>query len=165
MTKLGLFMLILFQLKHWLADYPLQRPWMLGKFKPGWGFVLPLAAHCFVHAWLTYAITLIAHAAMTGHKDQELSVNLAMFDFTIHFVMDRIKASPKLMGRWKPLFGKEFFDTTLVAKTRAKLDPVNVPKAKAALRSNRLFWDALGFDQLVHHLTHYTIIWFLLNGF
>lgn len=29
--------------------------------------------------------------------------------------------------------------------------------------SNKLFWWALGFDQMIHHLTHYFIIWMLVS--
>ena len=137
-------LLVIFQLKHFLADYPLQRPWMLGKFKPGIGFVLPLAAHCFVHGLLTWCIVGIAYAWRHGEQGYATSISLAVFDFCAHFVMDRVKASPKLMGRWKPLTAETYPTAT-----------------KAARRSNRLFWDAIGFDQMVHHLTHYVIIWVL----
>ncbi len=155
-------LLVAYQLKHWLADYPLQRPWMLGKFKEGWAFVPPLAAHAFVHGTFTFLIALVAR------HDLDLACALAGFDFVIHFAMDRIKASPKLMGRWKPLTGKEYEKTmgwlkdfkgfsskdayrqsTIVKERGEKL---------ASLRSNRMFWHSLGIDQMVHHLTHYAII-------
>jgi hypothetical protein len=142
-----------FQIKHWLADYPLQRPWMLGKFKPGLGFVAPLATHCGVHALLTWAIVLFVKP--------QWAMQLAAFDFCTHFVMDRIKASPKMMGRWKPLFGEGYF---FAQKMKSIGENETVRKnARAALRGNRLFWDALGFDQMVHHFTHYTIIWLLVH--
>jgi len=32
------------------------------------------------------------------------------------------------------------------------------------LRSNTKFWRALGWDQKVHHLTHYYIIWRLIHN-
>lgn len=35
-------LLILFQIKHFVADYLLQGEYMLGKFKPGWSFLKPL---------------------------------------------------------------------------------------------------------------------------
>lgn len=155
-------LLLLYQLKHFLADYPLQRPWMLGKFLPGWAFVAPLAAHCAVHGAFTFFIA----AVYSGRP--ALAVGLALFDFVVHFLMDRIKASPKWMGRWKPVTAKEYMEYSTALGGRptpglwaAPADrPLAVTRGRAAeaLRSNRLFWDALGFDQMVHHLTHYAII-------
>lgn len=140
-------LLVAFQLKHWLADYPLQRPWMLGKFKPGWSFVLPLAAHCAVHAVITYGIATVY--ALHHPSAAWVPLALAGFDFVMHFTMDRIKASPKLMGRWKPLTAIEY---GVAVKN----------KDKVRLRGNVLFWWALGIDQGFHHLTHYAIIAVLL---
>ena len=87
-------LIIVFKIKHLLADFPLQTSYMLGKFKPGWDFVLPLAAHSAVHAVFTLAIFLAC-----GRKDLAW---LSLVDFIIHFCVDRIKASPALLGRWKP---------------------------------------------------------------
>lgn len=156
MTKFQMLMLVIFQLKHFFADYPLQRPWMLGKFKPGVGFVIPLAAHCFVHAALTWAIAMFVKP--------EIALPLAAFDFGTHFVMDRVKASPKLMGRWKPLSQKEYIAAAPWKGLVGSVPKAVTDNARDMLRGNRLFWDALGFDQMVHHLTHYAIIWFLLRG-
>lgn len=154
-------LLCLYQLKHFLADYPLQRPWMLGKFLPGWSFVLPLAAHCAVHGAMTFGIALWFGSPL-------LALGLAAFDFTAHFVMDRIKASPKWMGRWKPLTAKEYMDIQKViavgpvAPGRSQVADLPYLHAKGKLRSNRLFWHSIGVDQMVHHLTHYAIIAALL---
>lgn len=117
MTEIFL-LLILFQIKHFVADYPLQGAYMLGKFKRE-GWVLPLAAHCGVHAVFTFVIATV----FAGVK---LAVVAAAIDFVLHFTMDRLKASPDMMGRFKP--------------------------------DNSKFWYALGFDQMVHHVTHYLII-------
>lgn len=85
-------LLVLFQIKHFLADYPLQGKYMLGKFKPQ-GWVPPLAAHCGVHAAFTFLICI-------AFVRPELAIALSVFDFVIHFIMDRIKASPKMLGRY-----------------------------------------------------------------
>jgi hypothetical protein len=69
---------------------------------------------------------------------------LALFDAAVHFTMDRVKASKKLLGRYK----------TLTSDTA----PTATPEQ---WRSNTLFWWALGFDQLIHHLTHYVIVFYL----
>lgn len=115
------FLLIAFQVKHYLADFPLQNSYMLGKFyRKGW--VLPLASHCAIHAVFTISIVFFINPALWW---------LAIVDFVLHFIMDRIKASPDLLGRWQ----------------------INQPQ----------FWNALGFDQAFHHLTHYGIIWILIT--
>lgn len=116
-------LLILFQLKHFLADYPLQGKYMLGKFKDS-GWVAPLSAHCGVHAFFTLCISLAL-------VSWEYAIALACFDFVVHFIMDRVKASPRLLGRYAPTESK--------------------------------FWYALGFDQMVHHLTHYAIVAILIH--
>lgn len=109
---------VLFQLKHFFADYPLQNQYMLRKFqKDDWA--LPLFTHCSVHGVMTLLIVIFfvpIHIASV----------LAIFDVIIHFVMDRIKASPFILGKYNP--------------------------------TQKAYWNVAGVDQLVHHLTHYTII-------
>jgi hypothetical protein len=128
-------LLVIFQLKHFVADYPLQNAFMLGKFKDGWAFALPLAAHAGVHALFTFCI------AFSVTNRSLLSALLALADFVIHFMMDRIKAGKKYLGRFKPLTAEKF------------------PTAsKEEKRQNEFFWWSLGFDQMIHHLTHYAIM-------
>ena len=124
MSKINLvfILLIAFQIKHFAADFPLQLPYMLKKMSPGWGFVGPLALHCAVHAVMTLAIVLCVDINLWY---------LALVDFAIHFVMDRIKSGPRYLGRF------------------------NNPTKTS-------FWVALGFDQMVHHLTHIWIIYLLV---
>jgi uncharacterized membrane protein len=86
-------LLLVFQAKHFLADFPLQGRYMLGKFKPGWDFLSPLLAHVSVHGLMTLAICLYVRPALWW---------LALVDMVAHFAMDRIKAGPKYLGRWKP---------------------------------------------------------------
>lgn len=128
-STVGLFfaLLVIYQVKHWLADYPLQGQYMLGKFKPGWDFVPPLSAHAGVHGAFTFTIACLFCWGQLGFQ-----LELALFDFVVHFTMDRIKAGPRILGRWKP--------------------------------DNKLFWWALGFDQMIHHLTHYVCIYAILRA-
>src|SRR4051812_12011795 len=87
-------LLVAFQLKHFVADYPLQTKYMLGKFKAT-DWELPLLAHVAVHAGFTFLITCwfgIGNALC-----------YAMFDAQIHFVMDRFKADKRYLGRFKSL--------------------------------------------------------------
>lgn len=179
-------LLLLYQAKHFLADYPLQRPWMLGKFLPGWQFVPPLAAHCAVHGLMTFAIA----CWYTGGNGW-FALAVAALDFGVHFLMDRIKASPRLMGRWKPLTAETYMQAQRTVSgegcDKREYDcgdsmcnthhsnccqdgsgcwhdwEFETAAARKKLRGNRLFWDALGFDQMVHHLTHYLIIFLLVR--
>lgn len=130
-------LLIVFQLKHFLADFPLQGPYMLQKFRPDWGFFLPLLAHAAVHGTFTLLITLAVTPDLWW---------LAIVDMAIHFTMDRIKASPRYLGRYKALTAKDYMAAT-----------------EAEKQGNTYFWWALGFDQAVHHLTHYGLIWALVS--
>lgn len=86
-------LLILFQIKHFLCDYPLQNAYMLGKFKKV-GWELPLLSHSAVHAIGTSLISII----FTG--DILLSYLLGMLDLVVHFVVDRLKAHPDIGGRY-----------------------------------------------------------------
>ena len=62
--------------------------------------------------------------------------------------MDRVKASPKMLGKFKALTANEFISATDEQKL-----------------NNKYFWWSLGLglDQAVHHLTHYFIIYLLVG--
>lgn len=112
----------IYNVKHFLADYVFQNVYMLQKSRPGWDFVWPLSIHCGVHAAFSLGIILWWNPTYWW---------LAIVDFIVHFVMDRIKAGPRYLGRYHDMRSKAF-------------------------------WVTFGFDQLVHHLTHLSICWFLL---
>ncbi len=115
-------LLIFFHVKHLVADFVLQNVWMLQKSRPGWDFAFPLAIHCGVHAVITLALVLSMSPALWW---------LALVDFGVHFVMDRIKAGPRYLGRYHDMRSKGF-------------------------------WFTFGLDQMVHHLTHLWIAWYLV---
>ncbi len=117
--ELTFLLLVIYQFKHYIADFPLQREYMLRKTLPHWDFVLPLVLHCLVHAVLTLIICFIFAPQLWW---------LAIFDFVVHFIMDRLKSGPRYLGRYNDL-------------------------------SQAGFWNVLGFDQMVHHLTHIYIIY------
>jgi hypothetical protein len=151
------FLMVLMQLKHFLADFIFQGDYMMGKFKPGWGFIPPLAAHCAVHAAFTFTI------ANWFSKDLKLAALLAAFDFCAHFAMDRIKASPRLLGRFKALSAKDWLAHRYIVDNIS--DSVSVVKpSKLALLHNKLFWIFLGLDQLVHNLTDTAIVYVLVTN-
>ena len=80
--------------------------------------------------------------------------NQDVLDGVIHFFMDRLKAGPKYLGRFKNFSSKEYLN---------EIKPVlyimgMTPEIRMRLKSNRFFWISLEIDQAVHHLTHYAII-------
>ena len=117
-------LLIVFQVKHFIADFPLQREYMLRKFSPNWDFVLPLVTHCLVHCVMTLAIVLVFNPKVWW---------LAPADFALHFIMDRVKSSPRYLGRYNNL-------------------------------SRPGYWNALGFDQMDHHLTSIWVVWMMVTS-
>jgi hypothetical protein len=159
MTLLVLMLLVVFQIKHFLADFPFQTEYMLGKFKDK-GWELPLALHAAVHGLFTF---LIATQLMSSGL--KFGFILACIDFVIHFAMDRVKASSQLMGRWKPLTQEQFKKEKWMLLTKLDLPEwdYEIAQARSRLRGNKLFWWALGFDQMIHHLTHYLIIYMLVR--
>jgi len=85
-------LLILLHVKHFLADFPLQTPYMLGKGKSGTDWILPLIAHCLVHASLSALIIGIYRPEM---------IWIVSIEFLAHFIIDRLKVLYKLpVGQW-----------------------------------------------------------------
>lgn len=147
-------LLIAYQIKHLVADYFLQQnKYMLGKFKPYPDFVLPLLAHSAVHSFLTFLIALSVKP--------NFALPLALLDGTIHFIVDRIKASPNMLGRYKALSHREY---PIVSYATVNPNSTKEQKETAIdmIRDNKYFWVSLGLDQMAHHLTHYLVIWFLV---
>ena len=145
-------LLILYQLKHFLADYPLQsNMYMLGKFRDK-DWVRPLLAHALVHGAGTAIICYVA-----GKND--LAFPLAIFDTTVHFIMDRIKAGKAWLGRFKALSAAEMMRVL----SMSSVDNDAQQLQKRLLRHNTYFWWSLGLDQMVHHLTHYCCIFWILT--
>ena len=156
-------LILWFMAKHSIADYALQLPFkfMYGKFK-GRGWAKALAAHCGVHA----LFTLIIAWTYTGNALTGLL--LGAMDFWLHFAMDRIKASPKLLGRFKTLNAREWEVANNMAQGLASSTGYTLPSStwknpderkayidegKRLLRQNMIFWLCLELDQRVHALT------------
>jgi hypothetical protein len=115
-------LLVLFQLKHFIADYPLQIQFMLKKFSDKFTEWFPaLLSHACIHGILTTIIILLVEPSLWY---------LGFLDLITHFTIDLLKASKRIGSRWTP--------------------------------QNKFFWWALGLDQMLHHLTHYFIIYQLL---
>lgn len=160
-------LLVVYQLKHFICDYPLQNKYMLGKFLPYPRFILPLLAHSGIHSLFTFLICCTFGV--------EKALVLALFDGIIHFIVDRIKASPSLGGRFKALNKSTYIQAENMAKgltSNGEEIPFNIDDqiretykqlGKDDLKSNMYFWWSLGADQMAHHLTHYFIIWSVLK--
>ena len=89
-------LLFLFQVKHFIADYPLQFPFMYMNKGARSGWVLPLAMHSMVHAVMTALLVAGFAKFMLPTVDLTYVVPVsAVFDFTTHFITDRWKATRK----------------------------------------------------------------------
>lgn len=132
-------LLVIYQLKHFIADYPLQNKFMLGKFLPYPKFILPLLSHGAVHAVFTFLIALY-------FKSWQVAALLGALDMAVHCTVDWVKANPSMGGRFKPLTKETY--------------PTSTDEDK---KSNTYFWWALGADQMAHHLTHYVLIALILS--
>lgn len=115
-------LLILFQLKHFIADFLLQNMYMVNGKQGYVNWVLPLFTHTSIHGFFTFLIAFIFTFNFI------LALVLALFDIIIHFSMDRIKASPYYLD----------YEIT-----------------------DKKFWWMIGLDQMIHHLTHYSIIFII----
>ena len=88
-------LLVVFQIKHFLADFPLQTEYMLGKFKEK-DWEMPLFSHAAVHGLMTFGI--VAYAL----NDIRIALFMGIFDLVTHFIVDRVKASPHFFGKYNP---------------------------------------------------------------
>lgn len=95
-----LLLFLLFQVKHFVCDYLLQTKYMLGKFKPYPDYILPLVQHSLVQTTGTAYILIIA-TFYGVNFGLWMFLGICLYDFVTHFVIDRLKASPNLLGRFK----------------------------------------------------------------
>ena len=92
-------LVLLMQLKHYVADFPLQTVYMSGKFnREGW--IKPLSLHCLVHMVITFVLLL----GYIWWYDKLalicLVLVLVLFDGASHFFIDRVKAHPDMGGKY-----------------------------------------------------------------
>lgn len=99
-VELLFWLLIFYQFKHFFADFVFQNVWMLQKSRPGWDFVLPLTIHSGIHSILTLVISVYISPHLWW---------LAVIDFVVHFIMDRLKSGPKYFGRYSDVRSKSYW--------------------------------------------------------
>jgi hypothetical protein len=169
MTTVGLIFVLLaaFNLKHFIADWLWQTDYHQGKAKRGWGFLGPLLSHVSNHFILTTTISAVVLIHFDHPAPFGFGMLIGLGDAVVHFIMDRIKAGPKYMGRWKMLTGNEvarakemLLKEGDVTTWAGWLDHLG---ASSWLRGNQLFWWSLGFDQAIHNLTNYAAIYAVLK--
>jgi len=96
MTTEILILLLAFQIKHLIADYYLQTPYMYENKGQPTGWMWPLFDHVLVHIAGTTMI-LATYVVYKSTEETYMPLFLVMlfaiiFDFTTHFITDRIKA-------------------------------------------------------------------------
>ncbi len=94
-------LMVLFQFKHFACDFLFQTTYMLRKDLPTWKFALPLSFHSGAHAFGTFVITILWCPLLWW---------LALFDFVLHFSMDRLKSGPRYLGRFNDPSTKAYWN-------------------------------------------------------
>lgn len=94
---------VLFFVKHFLADYPLQTEYMLRKSR-AYGWKVPLLMHCLVHATMTYLILVTVVALGMFSVTWGTILALVVVELLLHFVIDAWKAQLCKSPPTKPAF-------------------------------------------------------------
>lgn len=121
-----LFLLTLFQLKHFLADYPLQNYQMVcekGIYGKRGGVF-----HSLIHAALTFTV-LGFFNYFVFPVEYTVAFAIAALEFFIHYHID-----------WSKMQMSRKFST-----------------------QDKGFWNWIGFDQLLHHVTYIGFAWILIG--
>lgn len=84
----------LFELKHFICDGLLQTRYHLGKFEPKFRqYAMPLLSHA--------AINAVGAALIALAYNYKVAFYICVLEIILHFIIDRVKASPKILGRWQ----------------------------------------------------------------
>lgn len=90
-------MLIVFQIKHLVADYYLQFPYMYENKGKQHEWFIPLSHHALIHSGLTLMILSAFGALHCPEASTETILSVlvsgALFDLVTHFATDRWKAT------------------------------------------------------------------------
>lgn len=109
-----IFLFVLFFVKHFLADYPLQTEYMLRKSGHIYPWITPLLAHCAVHAVLTYIVLTFVVALGLFTIPLTGVLALVLMEFVAHFFIDAWKArlcnsKPNQTAFWIALGADQMF--------------------------------------------------------
>lgn len=91
--QLSVLILLLFEIKHYLADKTFQGAWCWGKTLVNYQWIIPLTKHVMVHIIGSFIILILL--------DRLDLIWLLYVEFIVHFTMDRIKSAPYMLGRFK----------------------------------------------------------------
>lgn len=127
MTGLDILILLtLFQLKHFVADYPLQNYQMVvekGQYGRRGGIY-----HSLIHSALTFTAFAVFNYSVFP-VEYTTAIAIAATEFFIHYHID-----------WAKMQMSKRFTT-----------------------EQKGFWNWIGFDQLLHHLTYIGFVWILIG--
>lgn len=110
--ELFLILLCVGMIAHFLADFVLQNDYHLKKGnKVGW--FSPLFFHCLDHFVLFFVLFVLTglFVDIVYYELFFMALVCSLLNSIIHFGVDRIKAHPKLGGRWK--FPQKMFFVSL----------------------------------------------------
>lgn len=99
-----LFLLILFQIKHWYADFKIQT-YMQTVKKGVWLDPIGIS-HSLDHTWATLAALLVY--SIFYHTSVALIISLALAEGVIHYLIDYVKVKYGCKDNTKPLFWNQF---------------------------------------------------------
>jgi len=94
MLEVMFIMLVITQMKHLIADYYLQLPYMYENKGKENNWIRPLIDHSIVHSTGT-AILIGIYSFFVERVGFEIIIGLILFDFITHFITDRWKATRK----------------------------------------------------------------------
>lgn len=93
-----LLLFLLFEFKHFICDFLLQTKYMLGKFNDKFkDYWYPLYLHASINGCGAFLISIFI-----SNNDNNIKASILIFiiEIILHFIIDRIKASKKLLNRW-----------------------------------------------------------------
>ena len=127
-----LILLLIFQVKHYIADYPLQFSSMYENKENKEGWIEPLFLHSLTHAGMTYLIVSVYMSFFT--YSEELTVGYLVFVVLIASAFDM--STHFVTAMWR------------AAKRKG-------PNTKS-------FWINLGIDQMVHRVAGVIIVFYIV---
>ena len=119
-------LLTLFQLKHFIADYPLQNYQMVtekGHYGKRGGIY-----HSLIHSAMTF-VALALFNYFVFPIEYTVAIAIAALEFVIHYHIDWVK----------------------------------MQMSRKFTTQDKGFWNWIGFDQLLHHLTYIGFVWILIG--